>query len=101
MEETIKRSPYYQALTEPAYVAFVQYPNLRDATPGAPVYDCLFQVFLCVRVGTVTQVYDAEQYARHPIFKTDIKGKFVGIEFTRKKSGQSDVVFFGHKPLLF
>jgi hypothetical protein len=96
-----KYSPYYMALNKPVFVAFVQYGNIHNAKPGAPVYDCLLQIILCRKVGTVMQNYDAEEYATHPLFRTDLKGKFIGINFSRKKSSESYVVFLGYKPLLF
>jgi hypothetical protein len=98
--EVAKQSPYYLALSKDVFVAFIQYENMDTVKPGAPVYDCLLQIILCRNVGTVTQVYDAEEYARHPLFKSDIKGKFAGIDFGVKKSSESSVVFIGHKPLL-
>ncbi|NPT44088.1 hypothetical protein GNZ12_22825 [Paraburkholderia sp. 1N] len=99
--EIARQSAYYQALTKPVPVVFVQYDNLSYAKQGAPVYDCYLQVVLCRRVGTITRVFDAEEYARHPLFKTDIKGKFAGVNFDDKKSSESSVVFLGRKPLLF
>jgi hypothetical protein len=96
-----QNSPYYQALTRPVFTAFVQYDNLGHAKPGAPVYDCLLQFILCSQTGTVTQVYEAEEYASHPLFRTNIKGKLVAINFSRKESGESGVVFIGFRPLLF
>jgi hypothetical protein len=98
--EIAKQSPYYLAFNNTVFVAFVQYGNFYYVKPGAPVYDCLLQVILCRKVGTVTQVYDAEEYTRHPLFRTDIKGKFVGITFDAEKYGESYVVFIGRKPLL-
>ncbi|QCP47902.1 hypothetical protein FAZ95_01125 [Trinickia violacea] len=96
-----KLSPYYQALTDSVPVVFVQYDNLAYAKPGAPVFDCYLQVIVCRRVGTIDRVYDAEEYARQPLFKTDIKGKFVGVTFNVKAAAESPIVFIGHKPLLF
>jgi hypothetical protein len=96
-----KRSPYYLALTRSVPVVFVQYDNLANAKPGAPVFDCYLQVVVCRKVGTVEHVYDAEEYARQPLFKTDIKGRFVRVAFSVKSAEQSPVVFLGHKPLFF
>ncbi|WP_167306479.1 hypothetical protein [Paraburkholderia steynii] len=96
-----KRSPYYLALTRTVPVVFVQYDNLANATPGAPVFDCYLQVIACRKVGTVEHVYDAEEYARQPLFKTDIKGRFARVAFSVKSAEQSSVVFIDHKPLLF
>lgn len=96
-----KRSPYYLALTRSVPVVFVDYDNLVNATPGAPVFDCYLQVVVCRRVGSIEQVYEAEEYARQPLFKTDIKGRFARVNFSVKVAEQSPVVFIGHKPLLF
>ncbi|MFM0321091.1 hypothetical protein [Caballeronia glebae] len=96
-----KRSPYYAALHHPVAVVFVQYSNMSSVRSGEPVFDCFLQVFLCRKVGVVDQAYDAEQYARHPLFKTDIKGKFVGVTFSATTSSESPIVFVGYKPLLF
>jgi len=96
-----KQSPYYRALNQKVPVVFIQYDNLGSAQAGSPVFDCYLQVVLCRKVGTVTQVYDAEEYARHPLFKTDIKGKFASIEFTDADASESPIVFMGRKPLLF
>ena len=96
-----KQSPYYRALNQKVPVVFIQYDNLGNAQQGSPVFDCYLQVVLCRKVGTVTQVYDAEEYARHPLFKSDIKGKFASIEFTDPDASESPIVFLGRKPLLF
>lgn len=95
-----KGSPYYQALTRKVPVAFIPYENLSTVTLGAPVYDCYLQIVLCHRVGSVNHVYKAEEYAHTPLFKTDTKGRLVGIDFTDAKASESSLVFVGHKPLL-
>lgn len=96
-----KQSPYYLALHHEVPVVFVQYDNVGNVQPGAPVFDCYLHVLLCRKVGTLVQLYDAEEYTRHPLFKTDIKGKFAGIDFTDKAAAESSIVFLGRKPLLF
>ncbi|SDD14809.1 hypothetical protein SAMN05216345_106198 [Cupriavidus sp. YR651] len=95
-----RRSPYYGALTQSVPVVFAQYDNLGAARPGAPVYDCYLQIILCRRVGIIRRIYEAEEYARHPLFKSDIKGKFIGVEFDDERASRSSVVFLGRKPLL-
>jgi hypothetical protein len=94
-------SPYYAALSGRVAVGFVPYANISHAVPGAPVYDCYLQVIACHRVGTIDRVYDAEEYGHAPFFKTDIKGKLVGVSFTNMRASESPIVFIGHKPLLF
>ena len=95
-----KSSPYFLALRAPVTVLFVPYDNLKNAKVGEPVYDCFLQVIFCSKVATITKVYDAEEYARHPLFKTDIKGRFAEATFTNKDAAKSNVLFIGGKPLL-
>jgi hypothetical protein len=94
-----KSSPYYAALRSPISVLFVPYDNINNILAGQLVYDCYLQIILCHKVGTISAVYDAEEYARHPLFKTDLKGKFVGVLFEDIKAVQSQVVFINRKPL--
>jgi hypothetical protein len=95
-----KSSPYFLALRAPVTVLFIPYDNLKNAKVGAPVYDCLLQVIICTKVGSIAKVYDAEEYARHPLFKTDIKGRFAEATFTNIEAAKSNVLFINGKPLL-
>lgn len=97
--DVAKHSPYHRALRENVYVAFVPYDNLKNAKPNEKVYDCYLQVIACKEVGAIKQVYEAEEYARHPLFKTDLKGRLAEIEFTDVNAARSQVVFIGGKPL--
>jgi hypothetical protein len=95
-----KTSPYYLALRETQVVVFVPYKNLSKIEIGSNVYDCYLQVFLCHKVGEVITIYEAEELSRHPLFKNDIKGRFVGIKLEYMKYAESGIVFINSKPLL-
>jgi hypothetical protein len=97
--EVAKTSPYFRALREPVPVAFVPYENANSVKVGMPVYDCYLKVIACRKVGEVVRLYDAEEYARHPLFKTDLKGRLTEIKFENPDSAQSQVLFVGGKPL--
>lgn len=99
--EVAKTSPYHRALTETVTVAFVPYENLDSVTKDDPVYYCYLKIFACTKVGKVIQIYDAEEYARHPLFKTDLRGKMIEIKVKELEHAKSDVLFIGGKPLLF
>ena len=58
-------------------------------------------MIFCAQSGQITRVYEAEEYARHPMFKTDLKGRFVGVSFDEEKDAQKDIAFIDHRPLLF
>jgi predicted nucleic acid-binding Zn-ribbon protein len=97
--DVAKTSPYHLALRQSVDVLFVPYDNLKNAKIGESVYDCYLQVIACHKVGTIQKVYEAEEYARHPLFKTDLKGRLVGVKFDIPDAAKSQVVFIGHKPL--
>lgn len=92
-------SPYYRALWAATPVLFVPYDNLHRVEPNAPVYDCWLQVIFCHQVGTIDKLFDAEEYAKHPLFKTDLKGRLATLILTDKEAANSNVLFIGSKPL--
>ena len=93
-------SPYILATKVPTTVAFVPYRNLAHAKVGAPVYSCWLDMVLCYQSGYVSRVYKAEEYFKHPIFKSDIKGQLIGIVFNHEIDGQKKLLFLNSKPLL-
>jgi hypothetical protein len=96
----MKNSPYILATRQPTTVAFVPYRNLTHAKVGAPVYSCWLDMVLCYKSGHISRVYKAEEYSKHPIFKSDIKGQLIGIVFNHKSDGQKKLLFLNSKPLL-
>ena len=93
-------SPYILATKVPTTVAFVPYRNLTRATVGAPVYSCWLDMVLCYQSGRISRVYKAEEYSRHPIFKSDIKGQLIGVVFNNETDSQKKLLFLNSKPLL-
>jgi hypothetical protein len=93
-----KESPYYAAFNNTVNVLFIQYDNLRHVKVGDPIYDCYLQILMCHRVGTVRKLYADEQYAKHPLFRTDIKGVFALVDIDTDAARSLDV-FIGRKPL--
>jgi hypothetical protein len=98
--EKAKASAYYKAFNKPVSVAFVPYSNLNDIKKGNKIYSCYFQFIFCHEVGKVINIFDAEEYGIHPIFKKNLRGKFIEVEFLDRINSQSDVIFFNSKPLL-
>ena len=93
-------SPYILATKGPTTVAFVPYRNLTHAKVGSPVYSCWLDMVLCYQSGHVARIYEAEEYSKHPIFKSDIKGQLIGIVFNHETDGQKKLLFLNSKPLL-
>jgi len=98
--EVAMQSPYFKALTQRVSVAFVPYENNDRAKVGEPVFSCVLQVLFCAEVGHVTATYVAEEYAKHPLFRYDMKGRLVEVKFNEDEASTTRVVFFGRKPLI-
>lgn len=92
-------SPYYRALWHTTPVLFIPYNNLNNVTLNTPIYHCRFQIVWCRQVGTIEKVFEAEEYAKHPLFRIDLKGRFATIILTDKSATESQVLFIGSKPL--
>lgn len=99
--EVLTNSPYVRATKEPTTVAFVPYRNLKRIKVGSPVYSCMLDMILCYKSGSVSYVYKAEEYSKHPIFKSDLKGQLIGIAFDAENDSQKKLLFINSKPLLF
>lgn len=95
----IKQSPYILATKSPIHVAFVPYKNLAHVKMGLPVYSCYLDMMFCYQSGHITQLYKDEEYTKHPLFKSDIKGEFIGIAFNHEKDAQKKLLFINGKPL--
>jgi hypothetical protein len=99
---TAKQSPYYlnAAGGQTFYFAFVPYDNQASAVAAAPIYDCYFNMIVCRKVGTVSQIFPGEETAIHPIFKTNIRGFLIQMNLAYPDSAKSKTLFLGRKPLL-
>ncbi|MBV7542976.1 hypothetical protein [Acidovorax sp. sic0104] len=100
---TLSDSPYFRVTQadEPLFFAFVPYDNEAVAQPGQPVFDCILQVLLCSRVGTVTRVHRDEERAQHPLFKLETRGFLVELDLAAPQAAKSRVLFIGRAPMLF
>lgn len=92
-------SPFYKALFQEVSLAFVPYPNLIGVNEGDKIYSCYAQIIFCREAGVITRIYKAEEHTKHPLFKTEVRGVLVEIDFTHKESRKDPVVFIGSKPL--
>ena len=96
-------TPYFLAVSgkKTLHFAFVPYDNRASAAVGATVYDCDLNVILCHRVGTVARIFEAEEKAQNPIFRTDMRGFLIQLELGSEDSAKSKTLFLNRKPLLF
>lgn len=98
--EKMRRSPYILAINQSTWVAFVPYTNLHSVTPGSPVYSCYLDMIFCYKSGVVTDLYSAEEYGKHPIFKSEVKGQLIRIAYIDEKDARKKLLFINSKPLM-
>lgn len=101
--DTAKQTPYYQAMSSGRSVnfAFVPYGNKSNVRVGGPVYDCVLNMVICHKVGTVKALYSEEAHAIHPLFRTDIRGVLAQIELDNPRAAESETLMLNRKPFLF
>ncbi|MFN0247672.1 MAG: hypothetical protein ACKV2T_12370 [Kofleriaceae bacterium] len=97
---TLRASAYLRAVDDGATVALVPYANLANATPGATVYACRFEMIACRAVGTVAQILPGEVPLRHPHRDSVLRGQMVELAVTGD-AAHENVLFLGGKPLFF
>jgi hypothetical protein len=95
-----QQNPVYPALSGETTVLFIPYDNEAAARVGAPVYDCLLGMIACRQVGTLQQIFQGEQHATHPIFKSEMRGFLAQLDLTDPKAAKSKTLFLGRRPLL-
>jgi hypothetical protein len=100
---TAKLTPYYLTVSgdSTVYFAFVPYDNRSNVSVGTGVYDCLLNMAVCKKVGTVKGIFTGEEHAIHPIFRTDIRGFLIQMQLSHPESAKSKTLFLNRKPLFF
>lgn len=91
---TAQQSPYYEALTARVPTVFIDYASLSRVKEGTIVKDCILIIVGCSDVGKITKIYEAEEYATNPIFRTPQKGRLVAVDFSNDKASSSKIVLF-------
>ncbi len=96
----IKESPLLLAASGELTVAFVPYDNLPNVKAGDPVFGCQAYVVWCERVGSVGATIEGEVVAKHPVYGSDMRGKFVRLELDDPSWARHAVLHVGRAPLL-
>lgn len=60
LDAQLKSRPIFQAVSRSLDVAFVPYTQLDGVAPGADVYECVWGLFWCEPVGSVTELVPGE-----------------------------------------
>ena len=62
----LKKRPIFRAIEANTNVAFVPYTQMSGVKSGAPIYECVWGVFACKSVGTVTELLPGEAIVQDP-----------------------------------
>jgi hypothetical protein len=81
MVQQIEERPLFQAVEQDLELAFVPYTQLAGVTPGAEVYSCVWGLFWCNKVGTVSQMVAGEVVQADP-WGSQVRGEYVVLNLT-------------------
>jgi hypothetical protein len=87
----LRSRPIYQAAERKLDLAFVPYTQLEGVAPGAHVYDCVWGIFACERVGRVTELVPGEVILPDP-WGTQTRGQYAVLALDDHAAARSKVL---------
>lgn len=99
--ETLRSSPYLEAIHSPITVAFVPYENEANAKPGTPVWGCTLLFLWCHPVGTVAKWIPGEVQQQHPVRRLQLRGNMITLSLNDPDASQDLLLHLGRAPLGF
>jgi len=99
--EALSRSPLGRAAVKPIHVLFVPYENADQFKAGQPIYDCVFLIVVCRKVGQTGAEIVGEVSAVHPFFGKPVRGQFVNVELDDPAAVRKQWLHAGRPPLFF
>ncbi len=97
----IQESPLLLAAEGELTIAFAPYENLSEIAEGDPVYGCWARVIGCRVIGKVGKTIEGEVTAKHPVYGSDLRGKFVRLELSERAWAEEVVLHVKRPPLFF
>lgn len=91
LETQLRMRPLFRATQQSLEVAFVPYTQSDSVSEGAVVYDCLWSIFNCKAVGTVTEMIPGEVILPDP-WGNQARGQYAVLGLHRHESAKSKVL---------
>lgn len=88
MVQQIEERPLFQALEGELELAFVPYTQLAGVAPGADVYECVWGLFWCRDVGSVSQMVPGEVVQADP-WGSHVRGEYVVLNLTHHEAARA------------
>lgn len=84
----LRSRPIFRAVEQSLDVAFAPYTQMSGVQPGAPVYSCVWGLFSCRPVGTVTEVVPGEVVLPDP-WGSQARGQYVVLQLVDHESAKA------------
>jgi hypothetical protein len=88
MVQQIEERPLFQAVEGDLELAFVPYTQLEGVSPGAGVYSCLWGLFWCHDVGTVSAMVPGEVVQADP-WGSQVRGEYVVLDLHEHEAARA------------
>jgi hypothetical protein len=88
MVQTIEERPLFQAVERDLELAFVPYTQLSGVGAGADVYSCLWGLFWCRSVGTVSAMVPGEVVQADP-WGSQVRGEYVVLDLNDHEAARA------------
>jgi hypothetical protein len=84
----LKKRPIFRAIEANTNVAFVPYTQMNGVKSGARIYDCIWGVFACKPVGTVTELLPGEAIVQDP-WGSPARGQYAIMDLSDAHAAQA------------
>lgn len=84
----LKKRPIFRAIEANTNVAFVPYTQMDGVASGARIYDCVWGVFACKAVGTVTELLPGEAIVVDP-WGSPARGQYAIMDLQEGEAAKS------------
>lgn len=91
LKRQMSSRPIYRAIQSRMDVAFVPYDQLAGVQVGSSVYECVWGLFACKRVGSVTEVLPGEVAMPDP-WGAQARGQYAIMDLAEVEASQSTVL---------
>jgi hypothetical protein len=91
LERQLRGRPVFRAMGRSLEVAFVPYTQSEGVVTGAVVYDCVWGVFACKPVGTITEVVPGEVILPDP-WGNPARGQYAVLDLSDHGAAKSKVL---------
>lgn len=91
LETQLRSRPIFRAMEKSLHAAFVPYTQIEGVVEKAPVYQCVWGIFRCRKVGTVNEIIPGEVAMADP-WGNPARGQFILLELRDAKAATSKVL---------